>query len=327
MTKKPHYPLERSPFFQLSSKRKLAELLGTTVLRIEEIIRDEVPSNNYNIFVDNKTTRLITEPSGDLARIHKKILNLFTRIEADDFLHSARKKHSYKTNAEQHLQAENILKIDIKKFYPSIKFSHIHDFFRNVLNCSPDVAVILSKICSVKTDNGPPYLPTGSCISPLLSYYINIKLFRRVAVYCKSRGCEFTLYIDDMTISGTNANKALLNEVAKFIHQAGFGYHKIKLFNSVPAEITGLIIKNSKIYLPHARARKIRDLHQAFVLSRGSHKRRLMSSLIGCLSEAEQIMPVYTKMRRGLMSKFSNEWQLITDDRLAKSRSARRRLT
>lgn len=122
------YNLERSPLYNLSNKRKLAELIDVDVTKLSSLEKSGLTSQ-YRIFTDKNTRRFITEPIGELLRIHKRLLRLFVRIEPPPYLHSAIKKRSYKTNAQQHLSAENVLKIDVTKFYPSIKFHYIHSFF------------------------------------------------------------------------------------------------------------------------------------------------------------------------------------------------------
>jgi RNA-directed DNA polymerase len=47
--------------------------------------------------VDKETGRLITQPIGDLAVLHERILTLLTRIAPPAYLHSAVKKRSYAT--------------------------------------------------------------------------------------------------------------------------------------------------------------------------------------------------------------------------------------
>lgn len=317
------YEVERSPLYRLSNKRKLANLLGVELSIITSLEHSDLTSQ-YRIFVDRKTRRFITEPIGQLAEIQKRLLKLFCRIAPPDYVHSAIKKRSYKTNAEQHKVADNILKIDIKKFFPSVKFHYIHDFFTNTLLCSKDIATILSKLCTVQTEAYGVHLPTGSCISPILSFLANQRLFDSIKTIADQHGCVFTVYVDDVTISGSQATRQLLTKIATKIHQHGYCYHKIKTYRHVPAVVTGLIVANGQLHLPHERAKKIRELKKSLDMAKNKTIRsQLLASLVGRLSEAEQICPYYKKMRIEILSKLSGEWAGIVAHRNMKAKISR----
>lgn len=331
MTKKksnePHrYELENSPLFRLSNKKKLADLLRVGLPAITNLEKSGL-ATQYNSFIDKKSRRHITEPVGDLAKVHRQLLKLFVRFSPPDYVHSAVKKRSYKTNAFAHRHGNSVLKIDIKKFFQSVKFDCIHDFFLRRLQCAPDIATILAKLCVVKTEKYGVHLPTGSCISPVLSFLANQPLFDRISQLSDLCGCVFTLYIDDITISGQKANADLLNLVAIEIFKRGYRYHKINISNSENALITGLIVRDGRLHLPHERAKKIRDLIKLLGISAGA-KDKILASLVGRLSEAEQIEPRYKTIRLRVVSKYAADWSKIVAKRTLRSRISRvRRLT
>ncbi len=323
LTKATHrYELEQSPLYKLSNKRKLADLLvlDNSEMSIQGI---SILTSQYRIFCDRESKRFITEPIDKLVLIHKRLLNLLRRITPPAYVHSAIKKRSYLTNATHHIDAENLLKIDIKKFFPSIKFRYIYDFFFDVLLCSKDIATILSKLCTVQTEKYGVHLPTGSCISPILSFWVNRTLFDKLLRISERYGCKFTVYVDDITISGTNATKELLNLIALEIHNHGYKYHKIKIFYNEPALVTGLVVTNGKLNLPHKRVQMIRELANMLnVIKDRATRIKYLASLIGRLSEAEQINPSFKKMRYKIMAKYSNEWLSIVKHRQMKAHSS-----
>lgn len=315
------YELVQSPLYKISSKRKLAELLKIDLVAIESAHLSELICQ-YRIFRDPKTTRFITEPVKELKVIHQRLLNLFARITPREYVHSATKKRSYRTNAEQHLDGVNVLKIDIKKFFPSVQFHYVHNFFINVMQCSPDVATILAKLCTVKTNKHGVHLPTGSCISPILSFLVNRELFDRINNMCRDKGCIFTLYVDDFTISGENASRALLSEIAGEIFKSGYGYHKIRTFQGTPAIVTGLVLNNGKLSLPNERQKKIREYEDALLHSIGPMREKVLASLVGQLAEAEQINPLYRRQRLALQEKHAAEWQRVVSQRALRAKKA-----
>lgn len=318
--RKKHYDISRSPLFGLSSKRKLATILGADLRAISALDKSNL-AKQYNIFKCKQTLRFITEPRGDLRLIHKRLLRLFTRIAAPDYVHSAIKQRSYLTNAQCHVGGQNVLKIDLKKFFPSIKFHHIHCYFRDKLKCAPDVATILSRLCTVETKLHGVHLPTGSCISPILSFLVNRDLFDEVAALCAAEECIFTVYVDDITISGQGASRSLLSRVAICLHNAGYGYHKIKTYSAVPATVTGVVLAGGKLCLPHVRAKRIREVAFALRCATGQIRTKLLSSLVGRLSEAEQIDPAFKLQRARVLNEYAAEWKQVTSERAAKAKA------
>ncbi|MBL1263879.1 reverse transcriptase family protein [Methylomicrobium sp. RS1] len=322
-SKTPHrYEIEFSPLYRLSNKKKLAALLNVDVSIISSPDKSKLCSQ-YRIFVDKKTKRFITEPIGDLLAIHQRLLKFFSRIAPPEYIHSAIKKRSYLTNAEAHRKSSNILKIDIKKFFPSIKFQCIYGFFLNTLKCSSDIATILAKICTVQTNNYGTHLPTGSCISPILSFLANQQLFDSIKIICEKEKCKLTLYVDDITISGENASPALLTLIAMEIFKHGYGYHKIKIYKDQPAIITGLVVYNKKVCLPHERAKKIRELIDALKISVGPLRQKMLASLVGRLSEAEHIESQYKAKRVSIISQYRKEWDEVVANRNSKCKVSR----
>lgn len=319
------YELEKSPLFRLSNKKKLAELIKVDLAAITNLEKSGL-ATRYKSFTDKKTRRHINEPVGELAKVHRQLLRLFVRFSPPGYVHSAVKRRSYKTNAFEHRAGDRVLKIDIKKFFQSVKFDCINKFFLKRLECAPDIATILAKLCVVKTEKYGFHLPTGSCISPVLSFLANQPLFDRINQLSDSCGCVFTLYVDDITISGQKANSDLLNLVAIEIFKRGYKYHKTNVSSSQNALITGLIVRDGKLHLPYERVRKIRELIKLLGISAGSREKTL-ASLVGRLSEAEQIEPRYKIIRSRVISKYAADWSTIVAKRTHKSRISRARRT
>jgi RNA-directed DNA polymerase len=325
LAKPRNYPVDASPFFKLSSKKKLALLLGVDIpslnLNYSEI------HTQYKVYVDKKSTRLIQESFGELLSLQRRLLKLLVRIETPSFLHSAIKRRSYKTNAEAHLDGENIFKIDIVKFYCAVKFERVYSFFLNILQCSIDIATILAKLCTVETLEHGVHLPTGSCISPILSFLACREMFDAINDQCTRASSVFSLYVDDITVSGKNATPALMFALSKIIVSSGFKYHKFESFKSRPAVVTGLIVNDGRLYLPHGRAKLIRSFEDTLNLTVDPGlKSKILAALIGRLSEAEHIDPIYRVKRKNIMARYQEEWKMITNDRILKSQIRSKKL-
>lgn len=166
---------------------------------------------------DGKEPRHIQEPTGATLRAHYRLVRHLDSIQRPDFLHSATKKRSHITNARAHAESGGaVVAMDIRKFFESTMYQHVKSFFHKDLGCSHDIARFLANIC---TADG--HLPTGSCISPLLSYFTHRHLFADIERLCAERGVTMTLYVDDLTLSGSHATKGLLFETKAMIKRCG----------------------------------------------------------------------------------------------------------
>src|SRR5690606_3312443 len=110
-----------------------------------------------------------------------------------------------------------------------------------------------ANLCTANTKNHGTHLPTGSCISPLLSYWINQSLFDQLHDITSREGSRMTLYVDDITISGEKATPEFLNKIAIAINSYGYKYHKVACYGNGVATITGLIVNEGRLELPDRR--------------------------------------------------------------------------
>lgn len=230
--------------------------------------------------------REIQQPKAALNAVHKRIALLLGRIEKPGFVYSATKRRSYVENAIQHQTDERCVKVDVKEFYPNIKFNRVRSFFIDQLGCSGDIAHVLAVLCCV---NGG--LPTGSAISPVLSYFACAPMFARIAKLSVDRELKFTLYVDDMVFSGDAANWAFSDMVRRVLKNNGFVGHKVTLYRAGDVKVvTGVAVKANFKDLPFARQRRIRMTEAAFAKSVDKEELRILgAALIGQYREAERI--------------------------------------
>src|SRR5690606_17568744 len=184
----------------------------------------------------------LEKPNKSLDIYQSRIASLLCRIEPPDFIHSGTKRRSHVTNAKIHLANENTFTTDIKSFFPSTPIEKVFYFFYGVMKCEPDVADLLAKLC---TCNG--HIPTGSRISMPMSCWANEKMFRELKNLSIQHNVTMTLYVDDITFTGSNVNKIFVNTVKKIITRHGHVMHPKKSIlypkGSVKV-ITGVVIRN-----------------------------------------------------------------------------------
>lgn len=277
------YPRNQSIFYKVTSPQMLADRLRVTLDELNELC---AALDNYKRWTDKKTGRPIQEPKPKLDKVHKRVAALLAKIDTPDYLHSAIKGRSYITNASGHSVNTGCVKIDVRKFYPSVRSQAVHHFFLDRMLCTGDVAGILTKLLTVDG-----HLPTGSSSSPILSYFAYEDMFEALAALAKANGCIMTVYVDDVVFTGIGAKRGLLYAARKVFAAFRLYGHKTKLFRpGQPRIITGVAVTKEGMKLPNKRQKSISDDYAAFeALLDGREKLQIARRLTGRLFEASQI--------------------------------------
>ncbi|RYH00040.1 MAG: RNA-directed DNA polymerase [Alphaproteobacteria bacterium] len=277
-------PIEQSHLYGIKSPHALANRLGWEL----DKLRDLTKSGDYRVYNHKKTGREIQEPGAALQSLHRQIHKYLSRIETPDYLHSTVKGKSYISNAQAHIGEVSLIKIDIAKFYQSVSQHKVMHFFRDVMNCAPDVAGFLANLICFRGA-----LPTGSSVSPIISFYTYKLLFDDLAVLADSHGLTMTCYIDDITMSGKLASRKILHEARRTIFRAGLRAHKDRSFSpNGPKIVTGVAVTTYGIALPFGRWQKIRNqIRELERCSDDNKKLVIYQQLISRLYEATQIDP------------------------------------
>lgn len=130
---------------------------------------------------------------------------------------------------------------DIKSYYSSISSESIRIFFKHKLECEQDIAYLLSRLCTLDGS-----LPTGSQISVYLCNLVNLDMFDEMKLQCEMFEQKFTVYADDITISGKSVNQSHYNIMSKILNRYGYEIKesKTKRFtkNKTPV-VTGIALK------------------------------------------------------------------------------------
>lgn len=295
--RKARYPLDQSPLYKVTSKRKLATLLQVSVRDLQFLasLSDNyrawtLPQKRQEILagMPAKKPRSIQQPKPLLDAVHRRISALLSRIHKPGFVYSATKGLDYVDNAKQHMNAHRGVKVDIKDFYPSVRARLVRTFFEEVMRCAPDVARLLTKICCAGD-----VLPTGSSVSPLLSYFACSRMFARISAMAEKKGLVFTLYVDDMMFSGEEATRQFASEVVRELAAYGFVGHKISYFPPGSVKVvTGVAVWHDRVSLPRRRYRKMRIFQSALRREKSYENAQLLAStLMGQYREAERLHP------------------------------------
>lgn len=244
-----------SPLYKVKSKKKIASLLNST---IPDLNRLKIDDGNYNEFDDLKNPdkpRKIQQPAKALDVVHSRLASLLCRISVPEYLHSGRKGRSHVTNAHAHVGNHSILTTDIKSFFQSTKREMIFTFFYKKMQCSADVADLLSDLC---TCHG--HIPTGSRISMPLAYWANSDMFDELHALALKHDNNMSIYVDDLTFSGGNINELFCSTVKKIIIRYGQIPHpkKTRIYekNSVKI-VTGVAVHGNELLVTNAQHYKL----------------------------------------------------------------------
>lgn len=282
-------PLKASALFRLTSPRRLADILLIPPTALERLA--SAGDDNYLIRSDRKSSRIIEEPKPQLKLVHERFARLLAQIETPNYLHSGVKGRSYITNANAHSADYSCIKLDIKKFFPSSSSYYVQRFFEEVLEYPPDVA---SRAKRLLTYAG--HLPTGGNASTILSFWAYKPMFDEIEELAKRHQCEFTVYVDDMSITGVFANRRCQQEARKIIARYALRAHKAKSFSpNQPRVLTGIAKTRRGREVPHRRAKGIALLeNEEAAASTAAEKMKLLPTLIGKLSEASIVDPSWS---------------------------------
>lgn len=291
------YPLNQSPLYKLQSKKKLAPLLNVdkSVLRkIEKII-------TYHTFSQEKADgdeRIITAPDEQLKKIQRKVLTLLSRIESPEWVISGKKGKSYIDNATYHIESQYVLTMDIAKFYDNCRREYIYKMFMYQFQMPKDIAKIMTDITTLGDK-----VPTGAPTSQVLVFHAYKEMFYNINRIAQEHKCQFSLYVDDMTMSSedpinvAHLTRAVGMELKKYDHKLKGS--KIKYYSRRKHKlITGVAITNKNVLaVKNSMRKKIIDDFRA--LKQNPYDRTILLRLKGRLACARRIEPnIFHEVKR-----------------------------
>lgn len=168
---------------------------------------------------------------------------------------SPRKGKSQRDNAAAHLNQTAYLTLDIRQFYPSTTKDMVRNWCVDTLGMYDDVARLFADLSTV---DGIVFL--GSPLTPVLMTLVHRQLFDEIYEYCQMHGLAMSLWVDDLTISGSMITGEAIRFIREAIAKRGLRSHKlnIRTGNKV-IFVTGVGIVGSHLIAPRKMHEKIRD--------------------------------------------------------------------
>ncbi|MGL4880168.1 MAG: hypothetical protein ACRC8K_03795 [Waterburya sp.] len=146
---------KRLPIY--NTEAELALLMNISVEQLRWLAFKPLtfPLIHYFRFQISKKTgeqRTIYAPMPYLKAAQIYILkNILHKLEVHEAAHGFRRDRSIITNAQPHVGADIIIKLDLQNFFQSISYKHVQELFLS-LGYSEAVATLLGLICTIKKD-------------------------------------------------------------------------------------------------------------------------------------------------------------------------------
>jgi len=267
--------------------------------------RDAATHIHYRRFVIPKRgggERAIWAPMPLLKAAQHWILhNIAEKLPVHGAVHGFLQGRSTLSNATAHTDADIILKMDLKDFFPSVTLPRVKGIFRKA-GYREQVATLLALLCTesprevVELEGqtyfvslGPRCLPQGAPTSPALTNTLCLRLDRRLVGLAARLGWRYTRYADDLTFSlpvgheGAPRTGALMGLVKRIVEAEGFTVHpdKTRLHRrGGRQQVTGLVVNGGDPpRVPRALRRQLRaavhNLRQGKPLPEGETAARL----------------------------------------------------
>lgn len=222
--------------------------------------------------------RTIASPKPKMRTAQQWVLdNILSKIPTHEAAMAFQAGKSIADNANLHLNAEVLIRIDLKDFFPSIKFGRVKGLFKS-FGYNEGVATVFGLICtdalrlSATLENkqyfvalGDRYLPQGACTSPAITNLICRKLDNRLSKLSEKLEWKYTRYADDMVFSTPQKEtelKHILGLSKKIIGEENFEVHPDKTMvmrGHQRQTVTGVVVNNDEIRISRRDIRNFRS--------------------------------------------------------------------
>lgn len=222
------YPVERSPLAQHLTQRDLAQLLGVTVGDLHREIWYKEPAIVRRQIETGRGKKAKVRDAAypqhgtSLHLMHKRLARLLWRIKLPSYVYSPQQGRTIRSNAALHAGQPVRRQLDLKKFYPSTTTEMIRTRLMATFGMYRDVANLIAQLVTI--DGRAAF---GSTVTPILMIILYRDMFDEIEEACNARGLRFSVWVDDITISGRFVGSGLLEEVRLIVRQYGHRTHKI----------------------------------------------------------------------------------------------------
>lgn len=242
------------------SVETLAKKIGIPCIALLELSTDapllyfkkSIPKNGSG-------TRKLEIPYLILKNLQKKLLKkILHKIPVHLKLYGSPGTSTKKAVAE-HVKKATVITMDIKDFFPNIKGFKVKNIFIRH-GATIDIAKILTRLVTHK-NHIPQGAPTSPCIGRLVLQQFAEELEKLLKKIPKS---SFSIYVDDITISGSKKIKGFQNTICKMLNRHGFetNKNKTKIMNRDEEQVSLNIKLNNRIESTEKFLKEIEELEK-----------------------------------------------------------------
>lgn len=270
----------------LVSMRKLEFILGFKRNILKEV--SAKAESYYNPFNKQKLNKLrrIDNPTGKLKTIQGRIYKrLLKKIPLPDGMMGGVSGKSFIDNAEIHVDKGVVVTMDLRDCFPRVKDKIIFKVFREHLQCSEEIAKLLTRLTTYKT-----YLPQGAPTSTILANLSLIPMFTEMKIIASKNGLSLTLFVDDISLSGPNADK-FVDQFIKIIQKNGHAVRqkKVKVMRQAKRQqVTGIVV-NKRQAVPKNKIQDYKNTIFALAKSGASLNEKDLNSVLGKIESVRNV--------------------------------------
>jgi len=228
------------------TSEKLSSNLGIPIDVILELAKDapflyrkaEIPKNE-------KEFRELEIPHQILKVFQRQLLHeVFDKFHIHPCLYGG-PGSSTKKAVSTHIKKPIVITMDIKNFFPSVKKFHVIRAF-STFGIEKDLAIILSRLvtCGNHLPQGAPTSPAmGRIVLNQFAFELD-KMLNDIHL-----NAAFSIYVDDLTISGPEGIKRIIPTVERMLFRHGYKIRKekTKIMNKYDEQVSLNIRLNKRI--------------------------------------------------------------------------------
>ena len=208
--------------------------------------------------------RLIESPKPRLKAVQRRILHEILDCAPPHLAaHGFVRGRSCISGAQIHAGEDVVVRLDLRRFFPSIQSARVHGLFRAIgypwaaarlltglcTTCTP--ATTLAKFADwrVRQEYTAPHLPQGAPTSPALANLCAWRLDKRLSGLARRLGINYSRYADDLCFSGDRAfaksMSRFLSVVETIVSEEGFALNASKtriMYASSTQRVTGVVV-------------------------------------------------------------------------------------
>lgn len=229
----------------LLSVKFLGHLLGIAPDRLKALAHSvDTLYHPFSLQKKNGKARQIDNPSDWLKEVQRRIKRrILDTIVWPAFVCGGVAKRSTRDHAKSHVRQDQVVVIDLKDFFPSVASARVATLWHRHFGASLEVGWLLTRLTTWRG-----HLPQGAPSSSALANLAVLDATCQIDEACRAAGCRFSIYVDDLTISGDGAAE-LIPTVCRILSTEGFVVNrgKVDVMMASERQVVGGLVVNRGI--------------------------------------------------------------------------------